>query len=306
MKKPPSIYVQTDINTTMEELWEHTQNPDLHTQWDVRFTEISYLERKENEPQRFLYRTQIGMGLNIAGEGESVGQVEKESGDRVSSLKFWTENRLSLIKSGRGYWKYTQKDGKIGFETLYNYDPAFGKPGRFIDTYLFRPMLSWATAWSFDALKMWLEKGFHPRLLLQRFLTYWMVCVLISFVWIYLGLVPKVIMAHPDEIRMMTSLTGEMADGPLMIRIVGILEMMFGLVWLLPLYRLKRGVFIFHIVAICGLTISAGIGDIRSFVAPFNPVTLNVMLIVVSIIGYGNSHDLPSAFNCRRRKTGEL
>lgn len=60
MKKQEPIYVQTKVHSTMDELWEHTQNPDMHTEWDVRFTEITYLDKKENEAHRFLYKTKIG------------------------------------------------------------------------------------------------------------------------------------------------------------------------------------------------------------------------------------------------------
>jgi hypothetical protein len=168
MKKQKPIYVQTDIQTSMDEIWRYTQTPDLHTEWDVRFTEISYLDRKEGEPQRFLYKTKIVFGLEIAGEGESIGEIHKESGERVSSLKFWTDNPLSLIRVGRGYWKYTQNGKSIKFETQYDYETSFGKAGEVIDSYMFWPMLGRATVWSFDSLKLWMEKGYHPRLMLQK------------------------------------------------------------------------------------------------------------------------------------------
>ncbi len=137
VKRPKSIYVRAEMETSMEELWKYTQDPMLHTEWDVRFTEISYLERKEGEPQRFLYKTKIGFGLEIAGEGESVGELQKETGERISSLKFWTDSKLSLIKIGRGYWKYTPNEEKICFETQYDYETRFGRIGRMIDSLYF-------------------------------------------------------------------------------------------------------------------------------------------------------------------------
>ncbi len=182
MKRKQPIYVATKMNTTMEKLWEYTQEPDIHTEWDARFTEISYLEKKEREPQKFLYKTKIGFGLEIAGEGESIGEIRKETGERISSLKFWTDNTLSLIQIGRGYWKYTPNKEYIHFETQYDYETRFGRIGNVIDSYIFRPLLGWATAWSFDALKLWLEKGLHPRLLIRRTMTYWLVCFLFAFV----------------------------------------------------------------------------------------------------------------------------
>ena len=107
-----------------------------------------------------MYKTKIGFGLEIVGEGKSIGEIRKETGERISSLKFWTDNTLSLIQIGRGYWKYTPNKEYIHFETQYDYDTRFGRIGNVIDSYIFRPLLGWATAWSFDALKLWLEKGF--------------------------------------------------------------------------------------------------------------------------------------------------
>src|SRR5215218_7514425 len=72
--KLPPIYVETTIRTNVDELWERTQDPALHQRWDLRFTTIEFLpKRDEDDPQRFLYETRIRFGLRIAGEGESVG-----------------------------------------------------------------------------------------------------------------------------------------------------------------------------------------------------------------------------------------
>ncbi|MEC2665308.1 hypothetical protein P9W94_30845, partial [Bacillus cereus] len=54
--------------------------------WDARFTEISYLEKKEGEPQKFLYKTKIGFGLEIVGEGESIGEIRKDILMQLCSL----------------------------------------------------------------------------------------------------------------------------------------------------------------------------------------------------------------------------
>ena len=82
----------------METLWQWTQTPELHVQWDLRFSTIEYLPRPDPaEPQRFLYATRIGCGLRIEGTGESFGTVENVSGTRSSVLKFWSSDRKSLI-----------------------------------------------------------------------------------------------------------------------------------------------------------------------------------------------------------------
>ncbi|GAB6615008.1 MULTISPECIES: DoxX-like family protein [Bacillus] len=302
MKGKKPIYVSAEMNTTMEKLWEYTQEPNIHTEWDARFTEISYLEKEEGESQKFLYKTKIGFGLEIAGEGESIGEIKKETGERISSLKFWTDNQLSLIQIGRGYWKYTPCKEHIHFETQYDYDTRFGRIGNIIDVYMFRPLLGWATAWSFDALKLWLEKGLHPRLLIKRTITYWLVCFLFAFVWMYQGIVPKLVFTHSEEVKMLSVMIGSTEHSIFVLKIIGLLEIIFGVIWLLPFQ--KRKVFIVHIFMLIALTIAAGFTNIVSFTEPFNPITLNVLLMGLSIVGYINSFDLPSAKNCKRKRKG--
>lgn len=63
MKQAP-IYVEIQIESDVERLWEYTQNPSLHKEWDLRFSDITYLHKKENEPQAFLYETRIGFFEN--------------------------------------------------------------------------------------------------------------------------------------------------------------------------------------------------------------------------------------------------
>ncbi|AXO92521.1 MULTISPECIES: DoxX-like family protein [Bacillus] len=302
MKGKKPIYVSAEMNTTMEKLWEYTQAPHIHTEWDARFTEISYLEKQEGEPQKFLYKTKIGFGFEIAGEGESIGEIRKETGERISSLKFWTDNTLSLIQIGRGYWKYTPCKEHIHFETQYDYDTRYGRIGNVIDFYMFRPLLGWATAWSFDALKLWLEKGLHPRLLIRRTMTYWLVCFLFAFVWMYQGIFPKIIFSHPEEMKMLSAIIGATGNSIAILKVIGMLEIIFGIIWLFPVPKQK--LFILHIFMLIALTIVAGFTNIISFIEPFNPITLNVLLMGVSIVGYMNSFDLPSAKNCKRKRKG--
>jgi hypothetical protein len=56
------------------------------------------------------------------------------------------------------------------FITRYDYDTRFGAPGRVLDRLVFRPLLGWATAWSFDRLRLWLEEGIAPETALRRLL----------------------------------------------------------------------------------------------------------------------------------------
>jgi hypothetical protein len=69
---------------------------------------------------------------------------------------------LSLIREGSGYWKYIPTEHGIRFVTWYDYRTRFGTAGAVFDRLVFRPLMGWATAWSFDRLRLWLEQGIDP------------------------------------------------------------------------------------------------------------------------------------------------
>ena len=155
-----SIYVETLIRAPMEAVWNHTQTPSLHEQWDMRFSRIEYIPKAhEREPQRFRYSTRIGFGFEVSGEGESIAERDLPDGSRTSSLKFGSKNRLSIIRDGSGYWKYIPTANGIRFITWYDYRTRFGHAGALFDRLIFRPLLGWATAWSFDRLRIRLENS---------------------------------------------------------------------------------------------------------------------------------------------------
>src|SRR4029450_4710230 len=115
-----SIYVEILIRAPMEALWAHTQTPTLHERWDLRFSRIEYLRRgSENEPQRFLYSTRIGFGLQVAGAGESVGERGLPDGSRSSALALGSAAARSIIREGSGYCKYIPTRDGIRFLTWY-------------------------------------------------------------------------------------------------------------------------------------------------------------------------------------------
>lgn len=133
-------------------------------------------------------------------------------------------------------------------------------------------------------------------------MTYWLVCFLFAFVWLYQGMVPKMIFIHPEEVKMLSILIGSTENSIFALKIIGLLEIIFGVIWIFPLQ--KRKLFILHIILLIVLTLAAGSTNIASFTQPFNPITLNFLLIGLSIVGYMNSSDLPSAKNCKRKRKG--
>lgn len=151
------IYVEVLIRADMERLWELTQNPALHPQWDLRFSSIEP-ESVVEGVTRFRYSRRIPFHT-IVGRGTSVGEVRRPDGTRTSALRFDTDDRLSPLRHGRGYWRYVPTADGIRFITGYDYEPGFGRAA---DRVL-RPFITWMTAWSFDRLRLWAETGELPR-----------------------------------------------------------------------------------------------------------------------------------------------
>ncbi|SDM89976.1 DoxX-like family protein [Psychrobacillus sp. OK028] len=298
MKNKP-IYVEISINENIERVWEATQNPNLHEQWDLRFSSITYLPKEENEAQLFEYKTNIGFGFAIEGWGKSVGTFHAKDDSRTSSLHFGTDHLLSPIKEGKGYWKYVPENNTTKFITQYDYDAAYGAFGKLLDSITFRPVIGWATALSFDVLKRWLEKGDTPSTQFTRFFTHWIITFQFFFVWIYQGLVPKLIMMHPEEVALTSALLPlKLNDAHNVVAVIGIIEIIFGLIWIL--YRNKRRLLRLQLVLLPLLTIFAITADSSVLSHPFNPATFNLSLIVLTIIGLLSSKDIPTARSCNR------
>lgn len=294
------IYVEIDIHCSMDDLWARTQTPQLHQRWDLRFTDIEYLPRPDaTQPQRFLYKTRIGFGLNIAGKGESVGTHEM-SGSRTSALKFWSDDPKSLIQTGSGYWQYIPISEGIRFLTWYDYATRFGVAGRLLDSVLFRPLLGWATAWSFDRLRLWLEENVDPSVSMRQALMYAISRAVVSFIWIYHGLIPKIVFADLDESSMLLS-AGVSVEHLGMVRAsIGIFEIAVGLVMLLAWNA--RSLFSLTILLMIAALAAVAIQAPEYLVGAFNPVTLNLGVIGLSAIGLLSGKNFPSARHCKRKK----
>lgn len=295
------IYVETQIQGSLEELWEKTQNPELHERWDARFTSISYLPRAaESEPQRFEYVTRLGFGLAIQGAGETVGSRDETTGRRTSSLRFWSDDAKSLIREGAGYWQYTPLEDGVRFVTGYDYQTRFGWLGRTFDRFLFRPLMGWATAWSFDRLRLWIEQGIDPAVSMQRSLIHGLARLTVAFVWLYQGLVPKLIARHADELEMLADAGITDSVAPTLLVIAGIAEVVLGATVLIFFQR--RWPLVLTVLLMLLATIGVGVNSPQYLSAAFNPVSLNLLLAVVALLGLTVMTDLPSARRCLRKK----
>lgn len=79
MKTKP-IYVEIPIQVPIQRVWDASQEPDLHAQWDLRFSSISYLPKNEEEPQFFTYTRKAGPFLTVEGWGKSSGSQQLKNG----------------------------------------------------------------------------------------------------------------------------------------------------------------------------------------------------------------------------------
>lgn len=288
-----SIYVEIRIRAAMDELWQRTQDSALHQRWDLRFTEITYLPRPdESQPQRFLYATRIGFGLRIRGEGESVGSREVD-GARTSALRFWSGDAKSLIREGSGYWQYVPTGDGIRFLTWYDYRTRFGPFGVAFDAVAFKPLMRWATAWSFDCLRLWLEKGIPPEVSLQRSVVHATVRVGLAFVFAYHGLVPKLLTHHPDELAMLADGGFSAPAAVTTLQVMGLVELAWAGV--LVMFWHSRWPFTVTGIGVSAALIGVALRSPRYLSAAFNPVTLNVSIALLALIGWIVCRDLPSA-----------
>ncbi|MBD2869755.1 DoxX-like family protein [Paenibacillus arenilitoris] len=296
------IYVELAIDASLDELWKYTQSPELHEQWDLRFSEIRYLPKaNESDNQKFVYRTRIGFGLRIEGTGESAVIMKNNRKDRLSTLAFASDQRLSLIRQGGGFWKYEQRQPgqPVTFSTLYDYRTRFGPAGRLFDRWLFRPLFGFATAWSFDRLRLWLEERVPPSVTAERALIHYCSVMLLLLLWCFEGIVPKLLFPESGEMALLGG-TGWFAGAEReAVRLLGLGEVAFGVAAAI-LHR-KRWAHLAQLAALLLLTIPALAFNSGIMAEPFNPLTLLLPMAGLCMAAYWTARQLPDARRCRRR-----
>ena len=300
-----NVFVETLIRAPMDAVWTHTQRPEMHERWDLRFTDIDYLPRSgPAEPQRFRYATRLGFGIAITGDGEAVGQRDLPDGSRASALRFGSAHPLSIIREGIGYWKYVPTADGVRFLTSYDYEPRFGRAGAAFDRFAFRPLVGWATAWSFDRLRLWLEQGIEPGQALRQAIIHGIARFGLAAVFLYQGLVPTILGPDPQEVQMLGDVGVPAANLAQPAVAIGIAEIVLA-VGLLVLWHSRGVPAICAAFAIVSTAIVAAASP-RYLGASFNPVTLNIGVLCLASIDLVASKGLPSAGRCRRRPDGSV
>jgi uncharacterized membrane protein YphA (DoxX/SURF4 family) len=295
-----SVYVEILVRAPLADVWAHTQAPELHERWDLRFTRIEYLAHDDpSEPQRFRYTTRLGFGIAIAGDGETLGERELPDGSRASALRFSSSQRRSLIREGSGYWKYIPTPDGVRFLTSYDYDTRYGAAGALVDRLVFRPLIGWATAWSFDRLRLWLEHGIEPEQAIRQAIIDGIARIGLAATFLYHGLVPKLLGPDPGEVALFqASGLPSVVTGPA-IAAFGVAELVLALLLLLRWHSrlLPIAVAVFALAA----PLFVAVAEPGYLGAVFNPVSLSIGLLSLAAIDVLALAGLPSAGRCRRR-----
>lgn len=144
------VDVEAHLESGLDRVWSLTQTPAQHSRWDVRFGRI-----EPTGAGAFRYRR-----FGVAGTGEHSGERHGDDGSATSALRFACPNPLSPIDEGSGYWRYVPRNGGgVTFLTWYDYRARYPRIDR-----LFRPIMAWGTAWSFDRLRLWADRALPPEL----------------------------------------------------------------------------------------------------------------------------------------------
>jgi hypothetical protein len=290
--------VEARIRGSLDELWRRTQVPELHERWDLRFSSIRYLgSASENEPQRFRYATRLGLGVEVEGWGETLG-THAGDGSRSSALKFGSEDPKSIIRKGSGYWKYEETPEGLRFVTGYDYEVRWGAVGHLVDRIAFRPLIGWATAWSFDRLRLWIERDLDPARSARLALIHAFATAAVAFVWLWHGLVPKLLGPHPDELAMLVEAGVPVAHAARVARWVGAFEVLFGIT--LVVTSRQRWPWLVTIALMTVALAGVLLHEPARALAAFGPVTLTLAVLALSATGLLSLADLPSARRCRR------
>jgi uncharacterized membrane protein len=104
----------------------------------------------------------------------------------------------------------------------------------------------------------------------------------IAFVWMYQGIVPKLLQPHHDELAMNMSLGMNEASAILGAYVGGGLEILLGIL-VLVFYK-QVWPFLVTIIAMLGLFIFTAIYAPLFMIAAFNSTTINLTVIALSVI----------------------
>jgi hypothetical protein len=128
--------------------------------------------------------------------------------------------------------------------------------------------------------------------------------VTLAVIFLYQGLIPKIVYRHPSEIRMLTDAGLEMTTADRALAAIGVAEVALGVVLLIAWHARSPLVVILALMAfaLAALPVTSP----WALVGAFNPVALNAAVAALAFITWQTSRDLPSAAHCRRDRPDRL
>jgi uncharacterized membrane protein YphA (DoxX/SURF4 family) len=159
--------------------------------------------------------------------------------------------------------------------------------------------MGWATAWSFDRLRLWLEHDVAPEQAIRQALIHTISRVALAAVFIYHGLIPKLLTRNVDEIAMVRDAGLGAGVAGSVVTALGILELSFAAA-LLVAWRRRWPLFVCLALVLLA-TAAVGMNSPRYFGAAFNPFTLNLAVASLAGIDLLVVGSIPSAARCLRR-----
>jgi len=105
--------------------------------------------------------------------------------------------------------------------------------------------------------------------------------IVLAFLWIYQGLVPKLLFINADEIFVWQTIGLSFENAKLAGRASGIAEIIFGLLFL---FSTHKYIHYLSILGLFGLLLLIGFLKPSTLISPYNPVVMNISMISLSII----------------------
>ena len=167
-----------------------------------------------------------------------------------------------------------------------------------MDRLAFRPLIGWATAWSFDRLRLWLEDGVAPEHALRITLLHATATLSLAGAWLYQGVVPKLLVRDSGELEILRRARVLPGHEEPLLAAVGAAEIALAAAILVRGHR--RWPWLVNLAVLPALAAGAVRSDRSLFVRPFNPASLSLAMLGLGAVGLLARDGRPTARRCRR------
>jgi uncharacterized membrane protein YphA (DoxX/SURF4 family) len=213
-----------------------------------------------------------------------------------------TDRLPPLVRSGTTSWDFEAEGDDLLVFATDHYERRHGFRNRLVDLFYTRPLMRWMLGWSMDRLRLWIEHGVAPASSLPLVLLKRLCAITLALVWIYQGLVPKILFVRSTELEPL-SIIPFLRDNPLLsLEAIGTAEILLGL-WLLGGFLERSAAFI-SLFALAILSLAVAVFDPSSLTDPHGGLIKNLALVACAAVVIVLQPLTPSASRAttRRRK----